>query len=321
MFDLRYALSGLLICTLLSSCATIFNSRYQRITINTTKPSTIIINSDTVLTSKNMAQFRLRRSKEAVQIISITDSITKEVPVKSRTSSTYYTNILNYGPGFIIDLYSTKRHAYPDEIFLNSTDTISKFKRYRIPLKGDLLLNGSFPHFNIFKLRPDGQGTKASAGFFGGSLGLDYYYTAKRFLNISGSAVLDFFLPIPAPVRYSHNRQVMNSVYASLSNNYRIDAFSVGYGLAFARNNWKYVYHDVYDGEQVRRDDIFRTNNSLGFIFSSYLQTRTNFSIGILYRPTFYRLNTNNHFQYEHLISVDIATKLRIMKKRTTKDL
>jgi len=320
MFNLRYAQSSLLICTLLSSCATIFNNRHQRITVNTTEPSTIIIKDDTVLTSKNMAQFRLRRSKEAIEIISVTDSLTKKIKVKSRTSSAYYSNVFN-GPGFIIDLYSPKRHEYPAEIFLNSTDTISKFTRYRPPLKGDVFLNGSFPHFNIFKLRPDGQGVKASAGFFGASLGLDYYYASKRFVNISGSAVMDLFIPIPAPVRFIHDRQMINSLYASLSNNHRIDAFSVGYGLAFARNNWRYLYHNSYNDGKVTKDDILRSNNSLGFIFSSYLQTRTNFSIGMLYRPTFYRFNTDNHFKYEHLISLDIATKLRIMKKRKAKDL
>lgn len=43
-------------------------------------------------------------------------------------------------------------------------------------------------------------------------------------------------------------------------------------------------------------------------------QRSEDFNIGIVYRPTFYRPDLINKFKYEHLISIDFAWKIRLMK-------
>lgn len=57
-----------------------------------------------------------------------------------------------------------------------------------------------------------------------------------------------------------------------------------------------------------------KRNLALGFVFPTYFQFGEYFSVGVIYRPTFYRPDLTDKFAYEHLISVDFAWKIRLKK-------
>jgi len=229
------------------------------------------------------------------------------------TSNIYPTPL--FWTGFLIDKNNPKRYSYPKRIYINSADTISKYYSYsQSDNKGEFHLHLSLPHMNTFCLNPKNEDYKVSIGFWGLSIGLDYYHSSNQFINIGVSGVMDFFLPFPAAVDLSGEHEAANSLYVSLSNNHKVGRFSIGYGLSFGRNTWSFIYHDRFDPPPPTRDPVTRSHNVFGLIFPSYFQLGERFNIGVVYRPTFYRPNLTNKFSYEHLISVDFAWKIRIKK-------
>ncbi len=300
----------------MTSCATIINQPYKSITIYTTEPTDIILNKDTVKTINNEARLKIARKKEPLIITAHTDSLSKTFSVKPKNSCWYWGNIFcNYGIGMLVDRNNPKRYTYPKRIYLNSTDTIDKYYTYRpFNNKGELYLHISLPHINSFYLIPENEEPKINTGFFGLTIGVDYYHSRYQFVNFGISAVSDFFLPVPAPIDISGEYELMSSRYISLSNNYKIKRFTVGYGLSYAKNTWDFRYYDRFDPPPPTREPVKKSNHAFGLIFPIYFQLGEFFNIGVVYRPTFYRPNVTEKFEYEHVISLDFAWKI-ILKK------
>jgi len=314
----------LTILVFMTSCATIINKPYKNVTIYTTEPSKIVYKRDTVYTKNNKAYLLVLRDKENLSIKAITDSITKTIDVKSRNSFWYWANIYpSFGLGMLIDRDNPERYSYPKRIYINSADTINKYYGYsQSDKKGELYLHLSLPHINSFNLKPQNEGRKVNTGFWGLLVGLDYYHRNNQFINLDASGVMDFFVPVPGAVDIWGEYESMSSMYVSLSNNYKIQRFSIGYGLSFVRNNWsfsdnggKYEYDE--QGEIIPsliKDPISKNYFAFGFVFPAYFQFGEYFNIGVIYRPTFFRPNLTDKFAYEHLISIDFAWKIRIKK-------
>lgn len=300
----------------MTSCATIMNQMQQNLTIYTTEPGKIIYNRDTAKTINNKANFRVERKKEPISFTVTTDSLTKTFQVASQNSFMYWSNIFcNYGIGMLVDRKSPKRCSYPQRIYFDSTDTINNYSRFgQLYNKGELYLHLSLPHINSFRLIPESEGVKVNTGFWGLTIGLDYYYSKNRFINLGISGVSDFFIPFPAAVDLSGEYELMSSRYISLSNNKRLKRFTIGYGLSYARNTWDFRYYGRFDPPPPTRDPIKKSSYALGLIFPTYFQVGEYFNIGVVYRPTFYRMNIADKFKYEHLLSIDFAWKIRLKK-------
>jgi hypothetical protein len=255
----------------------------------------------------------------------MTDSTTKTIDVKSKNSFWYWVNIpYTAGIGMLIDKENPQRFSYPQRIYINSADTINKYYSYsQSDKKGELHLHFSLPHINSFNLIPQNIERKVNTGFWGISVGLDYYHKNNQFINLSASGVMDFFVPVPAAVDIWGEYESMNSLFVSISNNHKFGRFSLGYGLSFAKNTWSFSDRGgdyAYDeqGEIIpplTKDPVTKRHYSLGFIFPAYFQLTEHFYIGVIYRPTFFRPNIPDKFAYEHLISIDFAWKIRIKKK------
>ena len=314
---MRQVIYILIVSLFMTSCATILNQPYKNITIYTTEPSKIIYKQDTIETKNNKVHLTVERKKEILSIVAMTDRITKPIEIKPSNSFAYWLNIYpaSLWTGFLIDKNNPKRYSYPERIYINSADTISKHYGYsQSDNKGELYLHLSLPHINFFSLKPQDETRKVSAGFWGVAIGLDYYHSKNQFINLGASGVMDFFLPIPAAVDLSGEHKAANSVYVSLSNNYKIGRFSIGYGLSYGRNTWSFSYIDRFDPPPPTRDPVTKNYNTFGLVFPTYFQLGEHFNIGVVYRPTFYRPNLIDKFSYEHLISIDFAWKIRIKK-------
>lgn len=306
----------LILTIMLSSCATIFNQPYKNITIYTTEPSKIVYKQDTVETQDNKAHLEVKRQKETLSIVAITDSLTKSITVKPKNSSMYWANLcLLYGVGMLVDMENPKRYSYPERIYINSADTISKYYKYgKANNKGELDLHLSLPHFNFFNLTPQGEEMKVGASFWGLTVGLDYYHTKNQFVNLGGSYAFGVPFPIPAAVDFSGERELMSSWYISLSNNHKLWRFTTGYGLSFGKNIWDFGYYSWEEELPPTKAPITKSHYAFGLIFPAYFQLSEHFNIGVVYRPTFYRPNMTDKFAYEHLISIDFAWKIRLKK-------
>ena len=308
----------MLICAVVfTSCATTMNRSFTAITIHTTQPSKIVIKSDTLKTVDNERKIYVTRSKAPIHIIVLADSLKKEITLNARGSFAWYANIFyNYGLGMLVDRKNPKRYTYPTNLYLNSTDTSKKYSRYRqLYNKGELYLTLSLPYINSFLLKPENETTKSNTGFWGIRAGLDYFHTKNQFLNLSVNALSDFFVPVPAAIDISGEYEIMSSAYLSLSNNHIIRRFSLGYGIAYARNTWELRYAPKLDPPPPTRAPVKKSHYSLGLISSAYYQAGKRFNMGIIYRPGLLRFATGNHFQYEHLISLDLGWKIRLKGK------
>ncbi len=292
------------------------NQSHKDITIYTTEPSKIILNRDTINTIDNKATLKVERKKEVLNVTASTDSLTKTIEVEPKNSFMYWSNIFgNYGIGMLVDRNNPKRYTYPQRIYINSTDTISRYYRYsQANKKGELHLHISLPHINSLNLTPENEGAKSNTGFWGLTIGLDYYHSKNQFLNIGISGVSDFFVPFPAAVDISGEYELMSSRYGSISNNHRLGRFSLGYGLSYAKNTWDFRYYDRFDPPPPTREPVKKSSNAFGLIFPTYFQLGEHFNIGVTYRPTFYRPRMTDKFKYEHLISIDFAWKIRLKK-------
>lgn len=75
-------------------------------------------------------------------------------------------------------------------------------------------------------------------------------------------------------------------------------------------------YSDWGDAHSPERDSDSKSDYSVGFIFPLYIQAGEYFNIGLLYGPSFLTIKPTTEFKYEHLISIDFAWKIPIIKNR-----
>jgi hypothetical protein len=314
---IKYHFIIILLFLILCSCASLLNRPTQRIDIVTNKHADVRINGEVLLNAKKRTKFIALRDIRPIEVSIFNDSISKDLLLDSRNSFAYYLNIYpSLGLGFLVDKDSPKRYAYPKRIYVDMTNKLNTFTTYNPEIsKGSLQLHYSMPWINNFFLNPINENSsKTNTGFMGVMVGLDYYYSANRFFNLSASSVMDFFMPFPGAVDFSGEFDFMNSTFLIISNNYRIKRFSLGYGISYSKNTWAHKYFDQWDPPPPTRDPITISDNSFGLIFPFYVQLGEYFDIGLLYRPSIFTIKPKTVFKYDHLISIDFAWKIPLIK-------
>ena len=310
-------LSVLIIIVLaFSSCATLFNARTTRVDIHTTYPTTIVVGNDTVRTVKNKATIKVKRQEAPLQFSTIADSTLKNYSVNSRLSSAYWGNIFfYYGLGYLIDLPSPKKFTYPRELYINPLSPDTKIRSIgNYNHKGELYFNISIPEVNFMQQYSNFMGQRYNAGFMGLSLGMDYYYHPSMFVNFTASSALTFEMPFPLPLDYFGPYESASTNYISLSNNHSFYFLTLGYGLSFSENIWRYS-NNYWGGDlQQAYYSVYKRNYALGFVFPLYVKLGRHFQTGVIYRPSFYRPYERIPFVYEHLISIDLIWKFKLKK-------
>ncbi|MDP4290562.1 MAG: hypothetical protein Q8908_05735 [Bacteroidota bacterium] len=314
-----YNIILVLVYLTICSCATVLNSPTTPIDITTDRPAKIVIDNHIVAAGETHTVIKVPRQNASVDLTFKSDKLSKTITLNPKNSFTYWLNAYPtpmFWTGFLIDKKKSKRYTYPGRIYVNVSDSSTGYLHYDPRIrKGELSCNVSLPWVNSFFLKPDYEKSKTNTGFWGIAVGIDYYHSKHQFLNLTGSAVTDFFIPVPAAVDYRGLNQVMASSYISLSNNHKIRNFSVGYGISFSNNIWglrKFGIDTVsLSAENTPRR---RTNNALGFVFPFYYQFGHNFYGGIIYRPTIFRFSKTTPFAYEHLISIDFGWKIKLRR-------
>jgi len=313
---------------LFSSCATILLRKEYKVSVSTDLPNAKAEIRDSIYYLP--ADVTLRRSRKDLLIKLLSDSLIKVYQVKASPNATFlYCNLICYPIlplMYGVDLTNQKRFYYGKSIYLDSNDAlgvirppVSKkyydyWKNTYPTQKGQLNLLVSFPWVNNFFLHPYQESIKVNTGFWGISTGLEYYYNENKYIALTGSAVMDFFIPFPAAVDFSGEVESMYSVYTSITDNYKFRRFTVGYGLNYSKNFWRLAYFDSFDPPPPTREPAQKTSYSIGLTLDGYHQIGKNFFLGLCYRPTFLTINPEIALKYEHLISLDFRWKFRITK-------
>lgn len=313
---MRTIIVGCVLATVLNSCASVFNQSHKNITIYTDIPSAIVYEKDTIITEKNKAILNVERSKEPLSLTAISDSLSKTLSVESRNSTEYWMNIVsNFGIGMLVDQNNPKRYTYPSKIYINSDDKdIISFKRPPIDRNKSLYLHISLPWINSFHLNPHGEDTKTNIGFWGLALGLDYWYSSTSYLSGIASWNLDIAVPVPAVIDYSGEHDFMSSRYIGVTHNHNIKRWTLGYGVVYAENEWEHRYYEDFGPPPPVRAPVKKRHNTFGCVFPIYYRLTNHVNLGVLYRPTLLKSNSESKSPYEHLISIDLAWKIRVKK-------
>jgi len=304
----------LLLILILDSCATIMNKSTTKLNICSNKPTRLKVNKNTY-NFDSECQIIVERKKDTLILYAESDSLKKTIKLKSKNSFSYYANIFyNYGLGCICDNKNPKRYTYQNDIFIDYNSHKDHPGRFGSANKGQINLNLSLPYINDFILHPQNETYKSSIGFWGISAGIDYFYRDDKFINISASTVTDFFLPFPAAVDFSGEIDFMSSSYYSLTDNIDFKSLTLGYGLNYSINTWDHRYYGRFNEPPPKREPVVKSYKSLGFTLNSYYRISKHFYIGLIYRPTFIRINPNAELNYEHIISLDFLWKWRLIK-------
>jgi hypothetical protein len=304
-----------LLC-ILTSCASIMNGDKTTTIVHINRFTMLVVNGDTLRINQNGTPLTLPRSKQPVNIVAITDSQRANITMKPRSSFAWYANIFcNYGLGMLLEINNPKRYTYPRNLYLAPEDSLRRFQTYRPNHKrGQVQLHISLPHANNFYLRPREEPAKSNTGFWGLSLGLNYYHKDNQFVKFYVAGVADIFVPVPAAIDFSGEHEFMSSVYAGLTNNHHWKRIMWGYGISFATNVWDLRYYNQFDPPPPTRTPVKKREFAAGLLFSTHYPLSRSFSLGLIYRPTFIRFNAPETFAYEHVISFDMAWRI-VLKK------
>jgi hypothetical protein len=311
--------------TLLTSCATVFNRKAYRVHFSSDLDSGRVAIGDSVY--RLPASVRVVRSGKPLNVtLSGRGGFTRAYTIKaSPTPLAVYGNLAwtyLFPVGYAVDYATRRGFYYGRNVYLSTADTVGvirpplaagyhQYVTTRFPTRAgqtDVVL--SLPYVNNFRLHPAGEPVKVNTGFWGISVGVDRYYQASRYVNVSLHAASDIFVPVPAPVRMEGKYERMTTAYLSVTDNFRVGRQRFGYGANVARNGWRLA--DTYDstGTVARH----QANLALGLTLTTYHQLAERFFVGVIYRPSLVQIHPTRAVGYEHLLSLDVQWKIKLRK-------
>ena len=226
----------------------------------------------------------------------------KLISVKSRNSFAYWLNLYPscFWLGFLIDMNNPKRYAYPNWIYVDHSDSRNDYLTYDPRSeKGKWKVQLSYPLINSFIMKPEGLGYTLNNGLGGVSLGTEYYYSKKKFLSLTVNGAVATIL---VGDRWEGEYEDVASIYVDASTNYKIQNTTIGYGLSYGRNFWRWsnLIETPYS-----YNEIVRKYQTFGFVFPVSYEFKRNFFIGAVYRPTFIQFANTTHINYEHYFGLE----------------
>jgi len=206
-------------------------------------------------------------------------------------------------------------------LFFSMTNLLVAQKKAQPYKSGDFRLDIKLPHFNYLAFNPNKEFRDAEFGFNGYGLGLEYNYTDKKFMEVSTSFAMTFELPFPASVDAEYNK-ILSTTYFNISDNFIKGRFSFGYGLNYSLNRWK-EWTRNFDNWNGNFDSIGTTtssrtiiNKNIGLTFNSYYRIGKTIHVGLIYQPSVLNLNKKPEFIYEHLISLEVNWRIKLLNTK-----
>lgn len=204
-------------------------------------------------------------------------------------------------------------------LLLSATNFVFGQKNAQPFEQGDLRLDLKLPHFNYLDLFPNREFRDAEIGFNGYGLGLEYSYKDDKFVEIGISLATTFELPIPVPLDAEYNK-ILSSTYVNLTDNFIKNRFTFGYGVNLShniRNEWTRDFStDImnFDSIGVTTSSQIHRNLNLGLTFNTYYRLGKTVHLGLIYQPSFVPLRGDPAIIYEHLISLEINWRIKLLE-------
>ncbi len=306
---------------LLSSCATLIHQRTVNVKVYSDTDSVeISVGNDTARWYSTPAWINVERSRNDLHIIARKDSIQKQINVKSKLSTAFWLGNMLSGTGIIgyaVDFTNPRRFIYPPNItidFKSDSASAGNYQERLTPEKGRLVYKISIPEGNHYYLdKRNGYGNHF--GFLGISGGLDYYFSDKYCLNMDLGTLTDFTVPYPAPVDFAGSYQRAYAVYGDIQLGSDCQRFHYDVGLQYTKTS--YSEREVVEKFPVGIDIVkySKTQNKIGYAFSTYYRISNGFNLGLNYYPSFLAWdNSGFKMHYAHLIFFELNFRIEAFR-------
>ena len=318
----------------LTSCATLFSKKSYDLEIASDANSRVKV-YDSIYTLP--ASVQVLRSKDSLPMVLISDTVSKNYILQPSVSPKYlYGNLgfVHFAPlGYLVDLTTVKRFYYGKSVFLTANDTVTQlttpvgsaynkttdylsayYFRRKETRKGQINATLSIPWLTNFYFKPAGEGSRQNTGFLGISTGLEYYHSNRKYISVNASAVMDSWAPVPVPVFQEGSWESFRAATISATENHQHQRLSFGYGLQYSRNVWRFHNTDYDPNIPNSKAPFSKTNSGLGLAANVYFRALNSFYVGLNYKPTLFTIQPSAGFRYEHVVSVDLAWKIRLKK-------
>lgn len=321
----------LFLLTLLTSCATLFSKKTYEMEIHSNTYTKVKV-YDSVFDLP--AKVEVRRSKENLPMVFSSDTVSRTYFIQPSVKPGYLfgnLSFVHFAPvGYLVDLTNHKRYYYGKSILVNSNDSLTintnvtkNYRRFKKRVhhhftkehetsSGQLYAIVGLPGLNSFLFKPVDEATRNSTGFLGIAGGLEYFYTENKFVGVYASGVMNFPFPVPAPVSYNEPHEFLDALTVGLTNNHKLNRFTLGYGLQYSKNTWTLSNNDDDEEVEVSTEHIHKKNKSLGLMANGYFQFTQKFFVGLSYKPSLLALGNTPKLNYEHVISLDFVWKFKI---------
>jgi len=240
---------------LLSSCATIFNSKTTNLTIITSEPSKLIFDKDTLKNYTTNKNITVNRDKKPLIVTVCNDSLMKTVKINSKNSFAYWLNLYpnwHLWTGFIIDTKTKRRYTYPKTVFIDFNKKDSTYLTYK-PL--DKLYDKKSS--NILKLTP-----LKLVGLINPSIEMSYERKTGR--SFSTQIMASYLLPISIMDIGSDFKPNIKGFRVSVEEKFYLKKSApLGPYLSFEFNYLKNQYKDIWNFgiEDIYSDTTYNFTN------------------------------------------------------------
>ena len=309
LLDHTFLLRFIVLASLLSSCATVLNRSFQRITISHDDKSRIvsIVKADSSMVKKiNEDEYCIERSKAPAYLTLQSDNVVKQVRMPSENSFAYYYNILaNYGLGMLIDRNSPKRFGIQRYNYFTLTNDSVIATSYAVAGKGSIFFDISLPvSVNIFNVRSS-FGNYKSGGPLMLAAGIDFFKKNDEFFSARLGVSTDQFAEHPGKGYYQTN----SVVYLNAQKHFIKEKFDFGYGMSLSRYTWENI--TLAD---TTKKDLIKRNVTAGLSLSLSYRIGKKWFLEGLYQPGVFVFGSSSPWFYQHYISISLIRRSLLRK-------
>jgi len=290
---------------ILSSCATIINTKFTTINIYPDSDSVkLIIGKDSVYDLP--LTLKVPRSYDDLNLCFVKDSLIDSLSIESKVSPEFkFGNIpagfLYFSPiAYMIDAKGKQKiYTYPSSIKVNSSDNSKlSYSKYKQNKKGFANVMLSFPYFSNFEY-DNGIEEVGYERYKGLIITGNYYYAKRAYLSISSGFTGKNDIPILV-MDIEWGDTIINSraSFVKLNNFHDFDFYNyqnkiktelhVGYGLSYSRFNYKRILNDTINDWKT---DYNYGVNMVGLSFETKLVINNYFFLGVSWIPNQYDLD------------------------------
>lgn len=321
-----------------SSCATIFNQRSVKVKVYTDVDSALVCIKDSDECYVTPATINLPRSKSNVDLIVKKDTITKSVTLKSQVSTAFMLDFFTPALlGMAVDFTNPKMYSYPKSNYISVTGK-SIDKRYSgvlqtkrsLSTKNQLYFKYSIPEGNYFYFNK-GYEYGDAFGFFGLSVGVEYYFKDLYSINFDLGIMFNAETPFPAAVDHWGSYENVFASYVDLQLGKDVKFLHFDFGLQGNLTHYYsceqesyelsslYPYPEVFTLYYPEVKEYFHQQYNAGLALSGYYKLSDGFCLGLNYYPSCFSWHNGDFdFHYSHLMMFEFIFRPKLFDPKGT---